>query len=650
MSAQFGKVVVIGAGTMGHGIAQVAAMSGYSVTMVDISDEILGRALERIRWSVSKFAEWGRIRPDDVDKIISRISTTTDLESACTDADVVIEAVFEDLKVKQDTWSRASRTARKARILGTNTSSIPIDELASAVEGPERFLGIHFFNPPQLMQLVEIIVGSKTSDETRKLATEFARSLGKTVVTVKKDVPGFLVNRVLTRFFEVACHLVEKGKYTPVQIDSALKYRAGFPMGAFELADYSGIDVAYNVSKVLAARDRTFRPIELLRRYVERGELGAKTGKGFYEWPGGARPTIPQDAGKDVDIWYMIIPGMNEAARLVEQGIATHEDVETAMKLGLNLPKGVLGYAAELTAEKVRSVLSELRAELGEGYDPFPYLLSIVAQPRPAAAKYEEIEVRREPPIGWIVLNRSHRLNAISPKMLDELEDAISELAADRAVKVIVITGSGERAFSVGADITTFSEILSSESKVPMAFWFSVRFNEVFRKIERTPKPVVAAIDGYALGGGLELALVCDFRIASDRSEVGQPEIRLGLIPGGGATQRLTRLIGPSKAKQVIFFGDRIRADEALRLGILDRVVPAESFEREVREFAMKLAELPPIALAAAKEAINTALNVSIDDGLRYESSLFAHLFSTKDLAEGISAFFSKRKPEFKGE
>jgi len=650
LSAQFGKVVVIGAGTMGHGIAQVAAMSGYSVTMVDISEEILGKALERIRWSLSKFAERGRVRPDDVERVLKRISTTTDLESACSDADVVIEAVFEDLNVKLDTWRRASRAARGARVLGTNTSSIPIDELQAAVEGPERFLGIHFFNPPQLMQLVEVIVGSRTSEEARRLATEFARSLGKTVVTVKRDVPGFIVNRVLTRFFEAACHLVEKGRYTPVQIDSALKYRAGFPMGAFELADYVGIDVAYSVSKVIAERDRTFRPIELLRRYVERGELGAKTGKGFYEWPGGARPTIPQDVGKDVDIWYLIIPGMNEAARLVEQGIATHEDVETAMKLGLNLPRGVLGYATELTPDKVRSVLSDLRADLGEGYEPSPYLLSLVAQPRPAAAKYEEIEVRKEPPIGWIVLNRPHRLNAISPKMIEELEDAVDELSADRSVRVIVITGSGGRAFSAGADITAFSEILSTESKVPMALKFSLKFNDLLRKLERTPKPVVAAIDGYALGGGLELALACDFRIASDRSEVGQPEIRLGLIPGGGATQRLTRLIGPSRAKQVIFFGDRIKADEALRLGILDKVVPAESFEREVREFAARLAELPPIALAAAKEAINTALNVSIDDGLRYESSLFAHLFSTKDLAEGISAFFSKRKPEFKGE
>ncbi|MFZ8858719.1 MAG: 3-hydroxyacyl-CoA dehydrogenase NAD-binding domain-containing protein, partial [Candidatus Caldarchaeales archaeon] len=148
MSAQHGKVVVIGAGTMGHGIAQVAAMSGYSVTMVDISEEILGKALERIRWSLSKFAERGRVRPDDVERVLKQISTTTDLESACSDADVVIEAVFEDLNVKLDTWRRASRAARGARVLGTNTSSIPIDELQAAVEGPERCLGIPFFNPP----------------------------------------------------------------------------------------------------------------------------------------------------------------------------------------------------------------------------------------------------------------------------------------------------------------------------------------------------------------------------------------------------------------------------------------------------------------------------------------------------------------------
>ncbi|MDJ0273995.1 MAG: 3-hydroxyacyl-CoA dehydrogenase/enoyl-CoA hydratase family protein [Aigarchaeota archaeon] len=650
MSSGLERVVVIGAGTMGHGIAQVAAMSGYSVTVVDVSEEILGRALEKIRWSLGKFAERGRIRPEEVEKVMGRIRTTTSLESACADADVVIEAVFEDLQVKLDTWRRASRAARRARLLGTNTSSIPIDELQAAVERPERFLGIHFFNPPQLMQLVEVIIGSRTSEETKRLATEFARSLGKTVVTVNRDVPGFIVNRVLTRFFEVACHLVEKGRYTPVQIDSALKYRAGFPMGAFELADYVGIDVAYNVSKVIAERDRTFRPIELLRRYVERGELGAKTGRGFYEWPAGARPSIPQDAGRDVDIWYMIVPGMNEAARLVEQGVASHEDVETAMKLGLNLPRGVFGYASELTPEKVNSVLSELRAELGEGYAPSSYLLSLVSQPRPAAASFEEIEVRREPPIGWIVLNRPHRLNAISPKMIEELEVALKDLSEDRSVRVIVLTGAGGRAFSAGADITAFSEILATESKVPMAHRFSLRFNELLRKIERSPKPVIAAIDGFALGGGLELALACDFRIATERSEVGQPEIRLGLIPGGGATQRLTRLIGPSKAKLVIFLGDRIKAEEALRLGIIDKVVPPEGFEREVREFAMRLAEMPPIALAAAKDAINAALEVPIDEGLRHESSLFAHLFATKDLMEGISAFFSKRKPEFKGE
>ncbi|MCX8203455.1 MAG: 3-hydroxyacyl-CoA dehydrogenase family protein, partial [Nitrososphaeria archaeon] len=217
MSGSTGSVTVLGAGAMGHGIAQVAAMSGYKVTVVDVSDEILKRAMERIRWSLEKFAEKGRIKQEDVAATLGRISTTTSVEEACRDADIVIEAVFEDVGVKREVLRRADAAARRARVIGTNTSSIPINELAAALGRPERFIGIHFFNPPQLMQLVEIILGDKTSEETLKAAQEFVKSLGKTQVLVKRDVAGFIVNRVLTRVFEVACHLVQKGKYTVLQ-------------------------------------------------------------------------------------------------------------------------------------------------------------------------------------------------------------------------------------------------------------------------------------------------------------------------------------------------------------------------------------------------------------------------------------------------
>ncbi|MEN3047760.1 MAG: enoyl-CoA hydratase-related protein [Candidatus Caldarchaeales archaeon] len=650
MSGPVSSVTVLGAGAMGHGIAQVAAMAGYRVNVVDVSDEILKRAMERIKWSLEKFAEKGRIKQEDVAATLGRISTTTSIEEACRDAEIVIEAVFEDLGVKKEVLRRAEAAAQRVKVIGTNTSSIPINELAAALSRPERFIGIHFFNPPQLMQLVEIILGDKTSEETLRTTQEFVKSLGKTQVLVKRDVAGFIVNRILSRVFEVACHLVQKGKYTVLQIDSATKYRAGFPMGVFELADFVGIDVAHNVSKVISQRDRRFGDVPLIRERVERGELGVKSGRGFYDYSKAARPEIPTDAGKDVDLAYILVPAMNEAARLVEEGYATHEDVETAMKLGTNLPKGVFGYAPELTVEKVTQVLSELERELGEGYRPVPYLLSLVGRAPEVKREYQEIYVRREPPLGWIVLNRPHRLNAITPTMIEELDRAIDELTEDKQVRVILIAGEGGRAFSAGADIAGFMELMSLENKVHAASKFSWKLSEVLLKVERCPKPVIAAIDGYALGGGMEIALACDFRIASERSEVGQPEIRLGLIPGAGGTQRLARLIGPSRAKLVIYFGERLRAREAEALGMVDKVFPTEKFMDSVREFALKLAEMPPIGLEYAKKAINAALDVPIEEGLRYESSLFGQLFATKDLIEGISAFFAKRKPEFKGE
>ncbi|MCS7094885.1 MAG: 3-hydroxyacyl-CoA dehydrogenase/enoyl-CoA hydratase family protein [Thaumarchaeota archaeon] len=650
MGGSINVVTVIGAGAMGHGIAQVAAMAGYRVNVVDVSEDVLEKALERIRWSLGKLMEKGRIKQEDVASTLSRLKLTTSIEEACKEADLVIEAVFEDVEVKRNALRKADAAAKDAKVIGTNTSSIPINELASFVSRPERFLGLHFFNPPQMMQLVEIIRGEKTSDEALKAAQDFVRTLGKTQVLVKRDVPGFIVNRILSRIFEVACYLVQKQKYSILQLDSATKYRAGFPMGVFELADFVGLDVAYNVTKVISQRDKRFRDVQLLREHVERGEYGVKSGKGFYDYSKGGRPEIPADLGRDVDLTYVLVPALNEAARLMEEGYASSDDVDIAMKLGTNLPKGIFGYAAELTVDKVRQVLSELEPDLGEGYRPVPYLLKLLSKGPVTDKEYQEIAVKREPPIGWIVLNRPHRLNTITPRMTEELEDAVEKLSADREIRVLVITGEGGRAFSAGADITAFSEILGMENKVQAAYRFSWRFTEVLLKLERCPKPVIAAIDGFALGGGMEIALACDFRLASDRSELGQPEIRLGLIPGAGGTQRLTRLLGPSKAKLVIYFGDRIKAKDAEALGMVDKVLPSERFIESVREFASRLAEMPPIGLEHAKAAINAALDVPIEKGLLIESALFGQLFATKDLAEGVSAFFSKRKPEFKGE
>ncbi len=258
---------------------------------------------------------------------------------------------------------------------------------------------------------------------------------------------------------------------------------------------------------------------------------------------------------------------------------------------------------------------------------------------------YETIKVEREGSIAWIILNRPHRLNALNDVMMEELGDALATVDDDPGVRCVVITGEGDRAFSVGADITLFPK-----ATPVMAETFSLKGQKIFSLIEEMSKPVIAAINGYALGGGLELALACDFRIAAEHAELGSPEINIGIIPGWGGTQRLVRIVGLSRAKRLVMLGGRISAEEALRIGLVDKVVPFEKLREETMNLAGKLAEGPPIALQYAKYALNFGSQAPLEAGLRLESALMALLFSTKDVKRGIEAFMSRSKPEFKGD
>ncbi len=258
---------------------------------------------------------------------------------------------------------------------------------------------------------------------------------------------------------------------------------------------------------------------------------------------------------------------------------------------------------------------------------------------------YETIKVEREGNIAWIILNRPHRLNALNDVMMEELGDALATVDDDPGVRCVVITGEGDRAFSVGADITLFPK-----ATPVMAETFSLKGQKIFSLIEEMSKPVIAAINGYALGGGLELALACDFRIAAEHAELGSPEINIGIIPGWGGTQRLVRIVGLSRAKRLVMLGERISAEEALSIGLVDKVVPFEKLREETMNLAGKLAEGPPIALQYAKYALNFGSQAPLEAGLRLESALMALLFSTKDVKRGIEAFMSRSKPEFKGD
>jgi enoyl-CoA hydratase/3-hydroxyacyl-CoA dehydrogenase len=270
---------------------------------------------------------------------------------------------------------------------------------------------------------------------------------------------------------------------------------------------------------------------------------------------------------------------------------------------------------------------------------------------RLSSSSYEGVEEKRletivlkiEKPIAWITLNRPSKLNSITPKMLEELSRALDELEEDDRVRAIIVKGAG-RAFSAGADITSFTAASPIE-----VLRFSRKFQEVTMKMQGLAKPVIVAIHGYALGGGLELAMSGDIRIASEDAMLGQPEINLGFIPGAGGTQRLPRIVGVSKAKELIMTGDMIPAKEAERIGLVNKVVPADRLDSEARSLALKLADKPPIALAYAKYAIDNGIETTLEKGLLLEATLFSLLFTTEDVMEGVTAFIEKRKPKFKG-
>jgi enoyl-CoA hydratase len=258
---------------------------------------------------------------------------------------------------------------------------------------------------------------------------------------------------------------------------------------------------------------------------------------------------------------------------------------------------------------------------------------------------YEHILLDRDGAVATITLNRPKQLNALSQAVLGEISAALDELANDDAVRAIILTGSGDRAFAAGADIGELAQLESPTQGRILAS----RSHHLGRKMADLNKPIIAAINGFALGGGLELALACDIRIASDTAQLGLPEVTLGIIPGWGGTQRLPRLVGPGMAKLMMMSGDRIDAAEALRLGIIERVYPQAELIRAVKELAQKLAAMPPLSIAAIKQAVNRGLNMALDDANMYEAGLFAELTATQDCKEGTRAFLEKRKPEWQG-
>jgi len=645
------KVAVIGAGEMGHGIAELAALRGYDVRMRDIKQEFLDRGMERIRWSLGKLVDKAQLRKEQADEALGRIRPTLSLEEAVRDADLVIEAVFEDLELKKRIFRELDAAATKA-ILASNTSAIPITHMARATKKPERVVGLHFFNPPMLMPLVEVIRAETTSDATLEAAVAFVRSLGRTAIVVRKDVPGFITTRVLAPYVDEAAWIHDQDGIPKETIDAAMRFRAGFPMGPFELADQIGIDVIVLLGK------NAGRPMPpSIQKIHDAKRFGRKTGEGFYTYKEG-RPKLTPDMGVSFEPLRILAPVINEAAALVAMEVASPSEIDEAMRLGTAFPKGPLALADDVGIDVVLAalkghprhtparILEEMVARGDLGVKSGKGFYEHRASGKPM--DFETILVSKDTPVrvATITLNRPDRLNTLSPQMLDELERALGSLERDDDVRCVIVTGSGDRAFSAGADLTAFSDI----GKAFKVWRFSRRAEEVMNRLANFPKPTIASLNGYAFGGGLELALACDFRIAAKRAKVGQTEINLGLVPGAGGSQRLIRILGEAKAKELVMLGARLTADEAVGMGLLTKVVENEALEAEARALAERLAKGPPVAMQLVKLLLNRGGGMDIDAATEFEALAFGLVTSSEDIYEGLQAFMEKREPKFKGE
>jgi enoyl-CoA hydratase/3-hydroxyacyl-CoA dehydrogenase len=376
ISEEVRRVAVVGTGLMGHGIAQAFAQRGYNVNLLSRSENSLSKAIREIKWSLDKFAEKGAISRSEADLVLSRIAPSTSYGEALKNVDLIVEAVSENLEVKKQVFVKIDEFAPSRAIIATNTSTLSVTELGRATGRSEKTVGMHWFIPPQLTKLIEVVKGDDTSSETLNAVLDVSRRLGKTPILCKKDARGFIVSRILVAVFNEAFWTYHRGEASKEEIDASGKYNGYFPMGWFELVDFVGVDIEYDVSKILyEAHGERFRPcLEVTEPLVKKKKLGQKTGAGFYDWSKG-RPSMSADLAGKYDIERSWAVAANEAAWMVLDNVAEPESIDLGMKLGTGWVSGPCEYADKKGLDRMLNKLEALHSQYKmELYKPCPLL------------------------------------------------------------------------------------------------------------------------------------------------------------------------------------------------------------------------------------------------------------------------------------
>ena len=400
MSSEISVIAVIGGGIMGHGIAQVSALAGCQVRMVDVSEDFLKSGVEKIKWSLGKLAEKKAIS-ESVETVANRIATTTNLADAVKDIDYMIEAVPENIDLKMKTFAEADKNAPPDAILATNTSGLSVTMISEATKRPSKVVGMHWMNPPQMMPLIEVINGKHTSDETLKTTVDLCQRLGKQPVVARKDIWFFLAARSEMGWDTEANLMWLRGEAKVEEIDAMARYKLNLPMGPFELADLTGaVDImkgAYTSIDKILTKNPDFEPdpvrLYILKRVAElisiprseEGKSGMKTGEGYYKYPGPgkyARPEISKELAEKVAPIEILASAVNTASRCVTEGVGSIEDTDKCFKLAFGWPKGVFEFADEFGIHNLVNTLREKKARVPDWqksfYEPDRLLLRMV--------------------------------------------------------------------------------------------------------------------------------------------------------------------------------------------------------------------------------------------------------------------------------
>ncbi|MEC7988342.1 MAG: 3-hydroxyacyl-CoA dehydrogenase NAD-binding domain-containing protein [Candidatus Thermoplasmatota archaeon] len=681
------RVAVVGAGNMGSGIAQKSAQEEFDVQMVDRELQWVERGQSIIANFLEEAVERRIFSPAQVDAIQGRITGVVGVENTAENTDLVIEAVFEDFDVKTAVFNALDSACGEGTILASNTSSLSVNALAEATGRADRFVGLHFFYHPAKNRLVEVIPAEASSKETIDKVVQYCKMLGK-VVIVCADRPGFVVNRFFVPWLNEACLLLEEGAANAAQIDAIACKAFRIGLGPFGLMNLTGPPIALHSTDYLAEQLNT-------PRYTGAANLRALV-EANAQWDVSEDATYTEEQYTIVSERLLgVVFGV--AAQIVEEDICSMEDVDRGAKVGLRWARGPFEMMNRIGVDEACRMATAYAQTAGEGWT----VPAFFADQGDDAWDFSYVDSDVSDGVATITINRPEAMNALNVTVVSQMIKAVSAANANDAVHTIVLDGAG-KAFVAGADVKFFVDKIRADA-IPDIYDFTAEGHELLNLLETSSKTTVALTTGLALGGGLELALACDYRIGTRRTQFRFPETSIGIYPGLGGSQRPARICGIPAARWAVLAGNFMDANTAADLGLVTHLVDvaavdecistlasqgkpavkypgqpanpsspvakfATSFfadenmpvlmsgacpdgfdqgEKTVARQIKSLSFTAPIGLQMASDLIDATANTDLQAGLQLELDGLNTIFSTKDALEGLSALIENRRPTY---